>query len=160
MKTILAPIDFSDATDPVLAAAIEMARVFSADVVLAHATEPPVIVDEYSPVLEEMLVAEEEAVAEKLEHLRRRFSDLGIKADTRQLYGAAPREVAEEARRLRPDLIVIGSHGHGALYDLLVGSVTAHILRHAACPVLVVPVGSKPGKTPDAAAAAKTLAAP
>jgi len=34
---------------------------------------------------------------------------------------------------------VMGSHGHGAVYNLLVGSVTAGVLKSAKCPVLVVP---------------------
>ncbi|MEO8353471.1 MAG: universal stress protein, partial [Chthoniobacteraceae bacterium] len=37
------------------------------------------------------------------------------------------------------DMIVMGSHGHGSFYELLVGSVTSGVLRDARCPVLVVP---------------------
>jgi nucleotide-binding universal stress UspA family protein len=33
----------------------------------------------------------------------------------------------------------MGSHGHGALYHLFVGSVTTAVLKEAPCPVLVVP---------------------
>jgi nucleotide-binding universal stress UspA family protein len=36
-------------------------------------------------------------------------------------------------------LIVIGSHGHGALYHLFAGDVASGILKDAKCPVLVVP---------------------
>lgn len=44
-----------------------------------------------------------------------------------------------EQGRLAADAIVLGSHGHGALYDLLVGSVAEGVLRRAPCPVVVVP---------------------
>jgi nucleotide-binding universal stress UspA family protein len=37
------------------------------------------------------------------------------------------------------DLIVLGSHGHGAFHDALVGSTSQHVIRHAPCPVVVVP---------------------
>jgi hypothetical protein len=37
------------------------------------------------------------------------------------------------------DLLVVGSRGHGALHRLLRGSTVARLVRHAACPVLVVP---------------------
>jgi nucleotide-binding universal stress UspA family protein len=45
-----------------------------------------------------------------------------------------------EARRLKVELIVVDSHGHGLLFDALLGSVSAAVLRHADVPVLVVPV--------------------
>ncbi len=40
------------------------------------------------------------------------------------------------------DLIVMGRHGHGAMYHLLVGSATEGVLKHATRPVLLVS-GSK-----------------
>ena len=47
--------------------------------------------------------------------------------------------IIEEAGRLKVDMIVVGSHGHGAMYQLLVGSVSEGVLHRATCPVLVVP---------------------
>ena len=44
-------------------------------------------------------------------------------------------EVAEEGGF---DLIVVGSHGHGLLKRMLIGSVSTHVLHRAPCPVLVV----------------------
>jgi nucleotide-binding universal stress UspA family protein len=35
------------------------------------------------------------------------------------------------------DVIVVGSHGHGAFKRLVLGSVSEHVVRHAPCPVLV-----------------------
>ena len=42
-------------------------------------------------------------------------------------------------------MIVVGSHGHGALYHLLLGSVSEGIIRKTTCPVLVVrlPLGTR-----------------
>lgn len=36
------------------------------------------------------------------------------------------------------DVVVIGSHGHGWLQRVLIGSVSKHVLHHAPCPVLVI----------------------
>jgi nucleotide-binding universal stress UspA family protein len=44
-----------------------------------------------------------------------------------------------EADAIKPDLIVMGRHGHGAMYNLLVGSVTEGVLKHSGRPVLLVP---------------------
>jgi len=40
------------------------------------------------------------------------------------------------------DLLVLGSHGHGKAAGLLLGSVVSECLRHAACPVVVIPAGA------------------
>ena len=45
----------------------------------------------------------------------------------------------QEMVRLKADVVVMGSHGHSALRNVLVGSVTEGVLRKAGCPVLVVP---------------------
>jgi nucleotide-binding universal stress UspA family protein len=62
-----------------------------------------------------------------------------------------PPEVMESVRTGHPateliaasaeaDLLVVGSHGHRPLADLLLGSVAAQCVRHAHCPVVVAPV--------------------
>ncbi|MDP6437587.1 MAG: universal stress protein [Gammaproteobacteria bacterium] len=38
------------------------------------------------------------------------------------------------------DIVIVGSHGRGALRQLLVGSISEEVLRHAKCPVIVIPV--------------------
>lgn len=51
----------------------------------------------------------------------------------------APTEVIEKlADHIMPDLIIMGSRGHGALAGMLLGSVSNHMLAHAKCPVCIV----------------------
>lgn len=40
---------------------------------------------------------------------------------------------------LDAELLVLGSHGHGAFHDALVGSTSLHVIRHAPCPVVLLP---------------------
>jgi nucleotide-binding universal stress UspA family protein len=40
---------------------------------------------------------------------------------------------------LGADLLVVGSHGHGAVHDKLLGSTSERVVRHAPCAVLIVP---------------------
>jgi len=56
----------------------------------------------------------------------------------RQVREGRPSEQLCEAA-LDADLIVLGSHGHGAFHDALVGSTSLHVIRHAPCPVVVLP---------------------
>ena len=48
-------------------------------------------------------------------------------------------EVLQTATEISANLIVMGSHGHGSVYNLLVGSVTEGILKAGQRPVLLVP---------------------
>jgi nucleotide-binding universal stress UspA family protein len=55
---------------------------------------------------------------------------------TNVVHGAAPTILVE--RSSHTDLLVVGSRGHGGFADLLLGSVSAQVVHHAACPVVVI----------------------
>jgi nucleotide-binding universal stress UspA family protein len=57
--------------------------------------------------------------------------------DTRVVRGRPASALLDEAKSLQPDLIVIGSRGHGPLATMLLGSVSTEVVDHAPCPVLV-----------------------
>ena len=62
----------------------------------------------------------------------------GLTIETVILHGAAAHEIVDEAVRVGADVVVVGSHGRGALGGLLLGSVSAEVIDHAPCPVLIV----------------------
>jgi len=63
----------------------------------------------------------------------------GLTASGEVVAGPCADVILEEANRLDVDMIVVGSHGFGAVLRLLLGSVSAMILKKAQCPVVVVP---------------------
>ncbi len=71
--------------------------------------------------------------------LQHRFADRNIDSEIVQLSGAPVALIVNEAKRRSADYIVMGSHGHTSLYDLLVGSTTHGVFLHAPCPVVIVP---------------------
>jgi len=140
MKTILVPVDFSDVSDKVIDTAAALAQAFGSSVILVHVEEPePQFVGyEPGPLSVRVAVAGDiQANLRRLEVLKGRFGVESTLALTVQ--GSIPDEILALAREHQVTLIVIGSHGHGALYHLLAGSVTTAILKDAPCPVLVVP---------------------
>ncbi|MEK6206620.1 MAG: universal stress protein [Chloroflexota bacterium] len=64
-----------------------------------------------------------------------RGAERTVEADA--LYGRPASAIIEEAERWRPDLIVVGAHGRGAVVSAVLGSVGAEVIDHAPCPVLV-----------------------
>ncbi len=79
---------------------------------------------------------EHRAVQAHAESLRQ----AGIEASALLIRGPIIETVLNEAQRFEADLLIVGSHGFGAMYDLLVGSSSRGILKRSEIPVLVVPV--------------------
>jgi nucleotide-binding universal stress UspA family protein len=146
MKTVLAPIDSSAAASDVVSAAGELARALNARVILLTIVQPPVFTAEYTAVLENVaeLTAIGERTAEK--HLGKWNEILtaqGLSVETAQFVGAPVLHIIEQADKYDADYIVMGSHGHTAFYDLLVGSTTHGVLKRTRCPVVIVPPKKK-----------------
>lgn len=142
MKTILVPVDLSAAATQVCDVACELARLMEARVLLLHVVQPPpVMVTEIYALdtgqTEEMLVAAESAGTDQLRDLAIRCAERGLDTRTVQRVGVPVEEIL--ARADKADYIVMGSHGHGAMYDLLVGSTARGVLKKAPCPVVIVP---------------------
>lgn len=146
MKTILAAVDTSSIAESVVAEAAALARAGKARVVLITVVQPPVITSEYVPMVEnlaEITAAGEKAAARHLATIQKRLEADGIEVDSVQATGAPISHILEQAKEHAADYIVMGSHGHTAFYDLLVGSTTHGVLLRASCPIVVVPPKDK-----------------
>ena len=149
VKTILTPVDFSEVSDAVVAEAAALARALSGRVVLFTAIQPPVITNEYAPLMEniaEITAAGEKAASKRLAIIQKKLEGKSVPVEIVQVNGAPVPLIAKQAQKLHADYIVMGSHGHTAFYDLLVGSTTHGVLRRATCPVVIVPSQKKTAK--------------
>ena len=156
MKNILVPVDCSAATPRVLDLARELAKAFGAQLHLMHVWEivAPVPqaplgygtigVPEIAP-----MTAPPEAMGQavvpskthkaKLVEWKEEISRAGLPVALHEPTGSVLDEILKQADAAHVDLIVMGTHGHGAMYNLLVGSVTEGVLKRATQPVLIVP---------------------
>jgi len=151
MKTVLAAVDFSPVTDSVLAVVAGLARALGSRVLLLHVVPSPPPMSSYQIGDDEaaqLLAATEKDAARRLGNLTGLLA--GVPTETLTATGIPADEIVREALGSGADFIVVGSHGHTALYDLLVGSTTHGVLKKAACPVLIVP-------SANLAAAARTV---
>lgn len=142
MKTILAPVDFSPASTAVIAEATSLALATQGRLVLLSVVQPPLITSDYGPLVEnmsEIIAAAERSASERLEKLRTEVLKAVSVVETELAGGAPVQAIADAATRFQADYIVMGSHGHTALYDLVIGSTTHGVLKRAKCPVLIIP---------------------
>jgi nucleotide-binding universal stress UspA family protein len=160
MKRILVPIDFSDATPRVIDLACQLARSVGAEIHLVQVREltaaaapgglgyglagmpelapmsgVPVPVFDPAP----QPAPEGKGKQSKLAQWKREIAQCGVKVSLHQPTGAVAEEILNQAQVLDADLIVMGTHGHGAMYNFLVGSATKGVLKHSRRPVLLVP---------------------
>ncbi len=146
MKTVLAPIDFSSISERVLDEAIEIARGIGGRLVLLNVVvAPAIVVSKFAqpPGVAGFSLQAEKDAGERLLVLQRQLRDQGVTAHAVHQVGLPGECILEQAERLVADYIVMGSHGHGALYDLIVGSTTKRVLKQARCPVVIVPPATK-----------------
>lgn len=76
--------------------------------------------------------------AKALAPARRLLDKAGLKYKVSQLIGDPGSEVAALAKKAKVDLVVMGSHGHGALGSLVLGSAAGKVLANCKIPVLIV----------------------
>jgi|SRR5579863_5683013 len=142
---LLAATDFSDDSIHALEYAEELARRFSAEILVMHVDQPlsPVIVSELSPGLDVGAmnrIAEEQRLLalRELDRLTARLRDGGLKSRSLLKVGAPFLEIINAAYGEGADLIVLGTHGRTGLAHVLMGSVAERVVRKAHCPVLTI----------------------
>jgi nucleotide-binding universal stress UspA family protein len=149
MKMVLVPVDFSDPAGSLLAAAAEEARRRECGLFLLHVIEPIAEVAGFETDPEMMRLnagqnfeSEKRVETAQVNELSAKLQAQGLSCESSVRFGLPADEIIAAAKECGASLIVMGSHGHGALYHLFTGSVVNGVLKHAPCPVLVVPIRS------------------
>ncbi|MEA3210415.1 MAG: hypothetical protein QOE70_3472 [Chthoniobacter sp.] len=129
-------------TPRVVETARVLAKAFGSSIVLLHVSEPePDFVGfEPGPITVRQSVARDfRAEHHHLDDLKKTLAPDAAEVLALHIQGPSVEKILHEAAEKHAAWIVMGSHGHGALYELLVGSVTQGVLKGTKCPVVVVP---------------------
>lgn len=147
IKKILFPTDYSETSLEALGHAKALAAVFDAELLCIH------VVDEayqywssmgpesipVGPPMEELLALGKSRMEKfRATHL----ADLKKPVTSAVVLGRPFMEIIKYAREHGVDLIVMGTHGRGALAHVLLGSTTEKVVRKAPCAVLTVRSGT------------------
>lgn len=149
MKTLLVLTDFSAASDRALAQAERLARSSGAEVHLFHKVvyPPPQLTDldrlddaaKLDYLLKEVLERPEREAREALEQRVSRLRDRGLAVRPHLERSGDVYERAEVAiDSVKPDLVVMGTHGRSGVRKWLMGSVAEKVLRHCGVDVLTL----------------------
>jgi nucleotide-binding universal stress UspA family protein len=144
LKKILLATDFSDHSRVALRYAAALAQAFDAEVLVVHVMEIPSLISQLPPTGDSYIppdwtAAQEAHARAQVEKL---LADSGVARIRSLLRTGSPFvEIVAAAREEEVDLIVVGTHGHGVLAHMLLGSVAERVVRKAPCPVLTVREG-------------------
>ncbi|NUW31660.1 universal stress protein [Nonomuraea sp. SMC257] len=128
-------VDDSPACEPALPYAFEQARLRGSAIRAVYAWNMPVYAFAPGPHdMDAIRQAACEVIDEHLERYKKEYPQVSV---TEEVRAAHPVDALRRASA-ESDLLVIGSHGHGALASVFVGSVRRGVLHHAQCPVAVV----------------------
>ncbi len=165
---ILVAIDFSEGFEKILSEAKKWTQFTHAKLWLVHVSEPQSNVVGFCPdvgfmgegMAVDVFAANSQAqqdirdtAADQLRAKRHQLQKLAEKLQSNGetvtallLEGPVSKTILREASKHEVSMIIVGSHGHGAVHQLLMGSVSEAVLRKSSVPVLVVPThGSEKG---------------
>jgi nucleotide-binding universal stress UspA family protein len=150
MKLLVA-VDFSELADRVIGEAEKLAKNLSAELLLLHVIPSPSPIIDLLPDAETVLPGEElqknenflpftdASESAKLLTIAAKLRGKGIDTSVIIAQNEEVTAIIEESEKNGADMIMLGSHGHGTLFHLLIGSVSEGVIRQASCPVIIVP---------------------
>ncbi len=134
-RRILLPLDHSERDRDAIAHALALAKANAAHLDLLH-VEEGVTSQVYGEISS---TAEVEAGREYLRRVVEDLAQQGIEAELHISHAKDPRrEIVRMARELRPDLIVMGAHGHKGLKDIILGTTINAVRHELDVPIFVV----------------------
>lgn len=143
-EVIVVAVDFSEVSTRVYEAAVGLAERMHSKVVLLNVTEPQV--DLVGLAIPQAYTSPDDEVQKqaeaRLNAARELFEARSVEVETVHEWGPVVTCILDKVAKYGAGLLVVGSHGHGSLYNLLVGSVAEGVIRHSSVPVLVVPGAS------------------
>ena len=156
MATALAFVDFSDATITIVRMAREIAHALGMKLILMHVSTPDAEAEDReirADISRHGIAVEMHRYLRELDILALECTKLGVETTPllvrrRSIRGSPVRKMVRELKRVKPALIIMGTHQHGRLAEAMFGSASAKVVHKAACPILLIPSQNRSVKWP------------
>ena len=143
---ILVAIDLSDASQKILDNAKTLVLALSAKVWLLHVAEPEPDFVGYRAGPQSVRDQVAHKFHEERDELQKGVNDFrksGIDTTALFVQGSTVDVICQESNKFEIDMIIVGSHGHGEVYNLVFGSISEGVLYRSSCPVMVIPTHNR-----------------
>jgi manganese transport protein len=136
-KRVAVALDFSGHEEKLLAESLRFIDKAETQVTLMHVVESPVA-RSYGTEGEDL---ETFADQERLERLAEMMKSSGISTDWRLGAGEPSSELAKMINNINAEVVILGSHGHSGVSDLIHGTVISNLRHRVKASVMIVPLG-------------------
>jgi nucleotide-binding universal stress UspA family protein len=142
-KTIIVPIDLSDATNTILEHAVNLASSINGKIILISVVG--MYVDYFHTDMSLLPAQWDEIYESQKKHIEAELHKLASKyphitIEIQIMVGNPKVDIVNLAQNNKADYIVMGTHGRTGLSHIMIGSTAEYVLRHAKVPILVVPI--------------------
>lgn len=142
-KNIMVAIDFNDSIGELMVYADSLAQKFESKVWVLHVADPEPDFVGYEPgpqYIRDIKAEEYREEHHNLQEVCKNFLSEDIKAEALLIQGSTVETVLEEAQKLNIDLLIVGTHKHSFLHNLLQESVSMELIKKAEIPMLTIPI--------------------
>ncbi|MEM2057099.1 MAG: universal stress protein [Thermoproteota archaeon] len=136
-RRILVPLDGSEHSVKALETAVQIALKFGSRITLVHVYQVGGFAISPTPV-NEFIEAIRKMGVNILEDGEKRVKSGGVEVEKLLVEGRPVDQIIRTCREGRFDMIVMGARGLSRVKEIILGSVSEGVVRHASCPVLVV----------------------
>jgi nucleotide-binding universal stress UspA family protein len=149
IKKILCPVDFFPASDAAVNYAAGLAVNYGAGIHLFHVVTPVVTGGfEFSLDTREITTSVKQKAEEELSALAAKFKEAGIITDYEVCVGDVYDEIKQAIENLKPEIIVMGTHGRRAVERWFMGSTTEKLMRHSPVPLITISAAGEKVEAP------------
>lgn len=140
---ILVPTDFERPSNEAIELATSLAQSFGAKITLLHVWQVPIYPYMDFTLNSDLITRMEEAATERLSVGLKNLKQILPSSESMLKMGLPWQEILDVIANLKPDLVVMGTHGRRGLTHAFLGSVAERVVRLSPAPVLTVRSPSK-----------------
>lgn len=142
-KNILVAVDFNDTIGELMGYAESIAQKFGAKIWVVHVAEPSPDFTGYEvgpQYIRDVKAEEFREEHRRLQAISKLFVDQNIESEALLIQGSTVQTIIEEVKKLNADLLIVGTHKHGFLFNILSENVSLELLKKAEVPFLAIPI--------------------
>lgn len=143
LKNIMVAVDFNDSIGELMVYAESLAEKFNSKIWVLHVADPEPDFVGYEPgpqYIRDIKAEEYREEHRNLQEVCKNFLNEEIESEALLIQGSTVETVMDEAGKLNIDLLIVGTHKHSFLHNLLQENVPLELIKKAEIPILTIPI--------------------